>query len=142
MSKLLSVGLMVCGIGVSVQAATAGPWGYGYGDEGCTCPSAAPATAWQAPAAVPPAPAQASPAPAVGQTAQSGSQTYQSFSAEPAPAPGFSSGPVDSAPAPYPTYGGNGFYGSPYYGGSFYGNSYGGDYRRWDNANNHGNPSY
>jgi hypothetical protein len=142
MSKLLAVGLMVCGVGLMVQTASADPWGSGYG--GCGCSSAAPATAWQAPAQamnVPPAPAQtASPAPQAGQMAQSNNQTYRSFSADPTPA----AAPVYAAPVQ--NYGGYGYYGTPNYGGSFNGyQSYGyggGDYRRWDNANNHGNPSY
>jgi hypothetical protein len=128
-SKLLTVGLIVCGLGFAVQSARA---------DGCG--SGIPATAWQGPqASSQPSMARTTPAPPAGQTAQSNNQTYRSFSAEPAPAPTYSYAP--STTYSYPTYGyyGNSYYGNGYYGG--YGYSYGSN-QRWDNANNHGiNPN-
>jgi hypothetical protein len=148
MSKFLSFGLMLGGIGFGLQAASAGPWD--YGDGGCSGTSYAPApTTWRGPSSYQPPPAQAAPAPPAastapappaGRTAQSNSQTYQSFSAEPAPLYSNAPAAVYAAPA-YPAYGG--FYGSPYYGNPYYG--YQSNYRsneRWDNANDHGIPPF
>jgi hypothetical protein len=131
-SKLLPIGLMVCGLGLSLQVARAS-------DSGCA--PAAPATAWQAPMTANPSPNYAAPAPPAGRMAQSNNQTYQSFSAEPAPT--YTPAPAATYYAPsYPSYNG-GFYGySPYnYGGGY--NSGYSDWRRWDNANYHGiSPNY
>jgi hypothetical protein len=165
-SKLLPVGLMIGGLVFSVQTANA-QGGYG---SGCSsgAPVGPPPAGWNGPSSYQPGPNQAAPAPppppmrpstqfngqtngqfnaqaqpnngitpANGQMAQSNNQAYQSFSAEPAPV-------YPSAPAPtysYPAFGGyNGYYANPYNGGFYgYGN---GSWRRWDNAGDHGIPSY
>jgi hypothetical protein len=152
-SKVLSVGLMLCVIGLTTQSAHAQMWGYhgwgyqpwGYSYGGCSSRYSAPAWGgWQQPMSYQPVPSQAAPPVATGQTAQPNgqtaqfdNQTYQSFSAEPPAANSYGSAatyPVQS----YPAYGGYyGGYASPYYGGSGYG-----DWRALDNAHYHGvNPN-
>jgi hypothetical protein len=150
--KVLSLGLMLCVIGLAAQSAH-GQWGYGrwgyqsYWYGGCSPAYSAPAWGgWQQPMSYQPAPSQVAPPVAAGQTAQpngqmaqSGDQTYQSFSAE-TPAAN-SNGSMATYPLQsYPTYGGYyGGYGN-YYGGSGYG--YSSDWRAFDNAHYHGvNPN-
>jgi hypothetical protein len=151
-SKLLPVGLMVCGIGLATQSAYAQSSG---GNSGCqsNAPSGPEPKDWHGPSSYQPGPDQrpmtAPPAPQAprqapgqtmnqqpaqgamtyqqapaqqGQMAQSNNQSYQSFSAEPQAAPTYSYAPNTSYS--YPTYGYGYGYGGPYYGGSFNGGSY------------------
>jgi hypothetical protein len=152
-SKLVPVGLMVCGIGFSMQTANAQQWGGGNGGCQSSAPSGPEPSDWHGPTSYqPPAPGRMTPPPPPAPNQKGANQqapgqvpmTYQ----QQAPAPqgqmapqgpmaqsnnqAYQSFSAEPNAVPMNTYAPNTTYSYPY---GYYGNSYNGGW-------NYGYPSY
>lgn len=159
--RLWSVGLLVCGIGLSVQAANAQQWGqqqWGQWNSGCTPAPAGPGPAnWHGPMSYqPPAPMQgpragqpATGQPATGQPAQGRAHGTTNY---PAPATQgqtaqfnnqtYQSFSAEPQPAPAYSYGPAMGYSYPQYGGYYGSGNYGSPYNGGSYYGGYASPSY